>query len=588
MSSIPSAHISGSAAPFAFGAQMLEEVTEEKRGARLLEVNVDLAPQPFVVGWEWSSPRQLEWLGGWSTRHGPARRPLVARGELALGLHYGLAMAGRLLIAMWCAALTACAFDANDSLDCDDGKCDAPQTCGDPRYGNGACDLALDCAVPDIDCFSTFADDPAAVAWWAENEQRLLGAKVPIVPLDDPRYRDVRAALDRGWEAFRVARSVGKLAAARPALVILDRPFASGAFVAGDPMNNTQPFVVFVETAMLALDADPDGVLGIMLHELQHGVGLHLLGDRARFRRYYVAPPGSEPRGREQDDHAEVRAAGEAWRAAASEVGPYSARELGSLPISGVLFNMLAQVLGSALQSHPATCTNAAERIDAITKRVATTKDPIDGSLGDLAWFPPNVAAALAALDNDCLAGFPHSFIDVGAAFAGTTPAEFLAQLNAHDRALVEGKGFVAGLTALVDDRRAAMRATEVAFATEVGVPWSQLRYYSYEEDADEVSMQVMRAQGKDSEGVVDMFVGLLGAGEAKCRAQLAGLLPYGVDLTDEHHATCWRAGNMHRNGGAYAGRAAPTPAAFVGPSTPMATRQPGRLPTPSPPTISN
>lgn len=477
--------------------------------------------------------------------------------------------------------VAACAVDPSGGAQCHDGKCDGgngdvDQTCTDKHYGDGTCDLDLACAVPDIDCFHTFASDADAATWWSATERSALNESFPIIPESDPRYARVRASLDAGWEAFKINRPVGELADQRPALVIVDQPINHAAFVYADDGTGHQPFAVMVETGGLAAGADDDALLGVMMHELQHAVGLHNMADRAsRIRKYYSAMLGKEPMGREQTDDPDLRYLGEAWIDAASNVGPYSQVELGGLPLSGDLQMLLGAAVQSGLQSHAAQCQPIVDRIDQITSTVTGAADPLDGSLPDLTGVDDAVFQVLYDLANDCLADFPYGVIEVGASVAGITPAEFEAKLSASDLALVKGVPFVDGLMALVEDRRANMRATEELFTEGTNQPWTQFRYFSNEEDADDVSAIVMHAAGKDPLSITGFFHAVMPAAtRTACDAKLASGFPgYGVDLTDSHHSVCWRIGHVQRETKTFRARVSAQP------PIPHTVRQVGKWP---------
>ncbi|HEY6033687.1 MAG TPA: hypothetical protein VIV58_05485, partial [Kofleriaceae bacterium] len=430
-------------------------------------------------------------------------------------------------------------------------------------------------AAPDIDCYRMFATDAEAATWWSATEKSELGQTYPIVPESDPRFARVRAALDKGWAAFKVNRPVGKLADARPALVLVDQPFAHAAFVYTDTTAGNQPFAVMVETPALATGATDDALLGVMMHELQHAVGLHNLGDNAtKIQRYYAAPAGQEPFGRDQTDDANLRELAQAWMEAASSVGPYSQVELGGLPLAGDFQTLLAAAVGSGKQNHAAACTPIAMRIDQITQAVVGAEDPLDASLpADLSGVDTAVAEALDSLATDCLGDFPYGVIEVGASVAGITPAQFEMRLQPHDVELVKGVPFVAGLTALVEDRRDTMRAAEGSFAGATGDDWSRLRYFSVEEDADDVSTMVMHGAGLDPTSVASFFRAVLPA-EVGTACEAALPFPgYGVDLTDPHHAVCWRIGHVQRESDTYRART------VVRRALPATVRRPGKWP---------
>ena len=88
------------------------------------------------------------------------------------------------------------------------------------------------------------------------------------------------------------------------------------------------------------------------------------------------------------------------------------------------------------------------------------------------------------------------------------------------------------------------MRAIESKFATAQGQPWSSMRFYSYEEAADDMSVKVTKAAQLDTVGVAGLMMKMLpAADQVKCEQSIAagGLVPYGLNVADEHHGTCWR-----------------------------------------------
>jgi hypothetical protein len=135
------------------------------------------------------------------------------------------------------------------------------------------------------------------------------------------------------------------------------------------------------------------------------------------------------------------------------------------------------------------------------------------------------------------------SYITILADINGKTEQEMRDILPDEDEALVEGKHFIAALATLVNDRRIKMRAIEEGFAADAGEAWSRARHYTTEEEADDATIPVLAAMGREPGGIGP---GLLllddQATQNACNELLAsGAPPYGADLYDDHHANCWR-----------------------------------------------
>ena len=76
------------------------------------------------------------------------------------------------------------------------------------------------------------------------------------------------------------------------------------------------------------------------------------------------------------------------------------------------------------------------------------------------------------------------------------------------------------------------------------------LRFYSTEENADDVSVLVLRAAGLQPNGTADFMVSMLDEDHqiACYRSIDHNEVPaYGVNLLDDHHAPCWRAYHMNQ-----------------------------------------
>ena len=448
------------------------------------------------------------------------------------------------LLAGLTGACTIIDNDDGDSGDKADGFDD--DTCDLPEYGDGTCQSDLACAAPDIDCFVFFEDEAAAGAWFMKFEEVAAAQEFreprAQVPESDPRFQRMRELLDRGWQAYQETNPVGDLAEHRPALVVLEDPSVN-AFVAPDLETGKAGFAVMVQTGALDLDLPEAPMLGLVMHELEHAVALHIVADvKDRIRRYYVADDYAEPFGFEELDDPVAREHGELWRELASEAGPFTSEYLGGLPLDGQL-NQIFDTVVVAAASEPG-CAEPIAALEDLRADIAATRTPIDGGMHPDASVRGRVDAVLAGLRDSCLGGFEQGFIDVVAAIAMTTPEEIRASLTPEDIAMVDGVHFIDAIAALGLDRRSRMRAAEAAFAAASGAAWSALRFYSYEEAADDATVPVLHAMDLAPAGLGTFFMGIF---DDATRSACGNIIdsgrtpPYGADLSDEHHATCWR-----------------------------------------------
>ncbi len=453
--------------------------------------------------------------------------------------------------------LASCVISVEPDDECVGGKCDGGgDSCGDKRYGNGVCDPQIECAEPDIDCFQTFDDDATAATWFTSFEAKLAEeehrAPRTLLSPADPRWAMTRQLLDEGWDAFRENRPVGLLADKRPALVMIDDA-TPNAFVIPDLESGKAGFAVMVQTGLFETGASADGAFGVMMHEFQHVVGLHIVADtKERTRKFYFAS-ATEPLGRTAIDDATAREYGELWRSLADEAGRFHDERLRALPMGGNFTSVLQAAIAQAGTTAVPACMQARANLSTIANGIAAQIDPITGEIPVAADTPTRVDQAMATLTSTCFPGATFGVIDVLAAMTGQTPAAIEASMQPSDVALIKNKPIVEGYSALVLDRRAKLRLLEADIMPRTGKPWSSLRYFSTEEDADDVSVTVLRAANVDPPHAIgDFFVSFLPTeGKARCNAMLANrtVPPYGADLLDEHHGTCWRAHHVRQFG---------------------------------------
>lgn len=465
--------------------------------------------------------------------------------------------------------LSACAGEITDMEE----PGPAPdEECTDPQYGDGTCDPTLSCDAPDIDCFTLFSSQAEADAWFGQMEalQAQQEARAPraIVSTTDPRFGEMRALLDQGWAAYKQVTPVGDLAGVSPALVILQDD-GINAFVYGDPEHGTAAFAVVVQTGTLDALYSDDELQGLIMHELTHAIALHVVpGVKEAMRRFYVAD-GSEPLGFQQADDPVARGYMENWLAVAANVGQYSNAPLAGFPLNGGVDRIFIQGVAGLSAGNAVACAEPIAQFDAVRSDLDSLVSQLDTAihLDGLETEVTNaVNGAMVDLRDVCLPGVTLDFIDVAAEINGTTPDQIRDSLGPELVAAVEDRHFIDGVWALAYSGREQMRAAESEFATAVGAPWSAARYFTTEEAADDATVPVLRAMSLDEHGQgLFLFGAQSEPTQGACEtAMAAGMPPYGANLVDDHHATCWRVAHIEQlaaseSGAASARRIQPT-----------------------------
>ncbi len=322
----------------------------------------------------------------------------------------------------------------------------------------------------------------------------------------------------------------------RVAVVVLQNPTLN-AFVAGSTDKTKVALAVHFHSAILEPQLTDEEILAVVFHELTHVTKLHVLPEvREATQRYYVAVGGTEPIGALQIDDSRVRAHLTRWQELAGLAGAYSRRELGELPVGG----NLADLFEWLLESLEPVCPGQVAEARAVQSELLAARAPLDG---DLVVDSQRAARIKSSLDLLGACGRINSTMSLSQMFASEPqwPTYLHSVLRADELWLLEDPDALTALRILVGDRREKMRTEAAAFEHDLGTPWTAARYFSTEEQADDMSVRVSKAQRFAAPGVSLLMHRLLDD-PALCDAAVAhDAVPYGVRLDDSHHATCWR-----------------------------------------------
>lgn len=428
-------------------------------------------------------------------------------------------------------AVAGCVVGAEDDDNLGgDGKADGAGTCAAPEYGDGTCHIDLACEMPDIDCYVTFETDAAAATWV---DAAALGRGAPL-PETDPRFAKGRKLLDAAWDIYKVQVPLGKLAETRIALVILDNP-TSNAFVLPDADGLRGGHVItFHSKALDGTESDLE-LTGVLFHELKHLSGKHWLPDiEERINKYYAAPEGSEPIGARQANDARVKTHLEPYRKSELFVGPHVAESLQGLPYAGDL-----ETLFRDMTSLLTSCATEVTSINAVYKSLEAATNPVDDSLAIDATTAAQLASSVMALSQCARTSNTMTLTQYLDSIGWL---QFVMGELKNDEASYLAMPMLDGLFGLAAARRASQRDAQVKMQAEIGRPITAMRYFSYEEQADDTSVDMLKRAKLDAAGAASSWLGYLGDKQEQCvAAHAAGPVPYGVYLSDAHHGTCWR-----------------------------------------------
>ncbi|HEY4060197.1 MAG TPA: hypothetical protein VGM39_26465 [Kofleriaceae bacterium] len=453
-------------------------------------------------------------------------------------------MRGIIVAGVVAALMTGCATEGDDASNTDPGggKGDGSGECTDPMYGDGVCQLDLSCGIPDIDCYRTFENDAEAATWFAPQYN------YPVIADTDPRFIRTRALVDKAWDYFKAANPMGQLADKHLALVMLEDPSVN-AFVTSDVETGKAALSIQVLAGLYVDGVTDDDIINVMFHELEHTYGLHVVQDvPAQIRRFYLAD-GSEPIGARQANDANIAERANQWRAMTEFAGPYDTGLLGELPYGGYVGALFADYLTNVRTRDNGTCGDAALSVQDLYAEIAPRSSEFDQSLHLDDTISTRIKARLDAL-SACVAHYPWSLQDF-LAQEGQDWVSYMNTVLTPDEQWLLPESVFETITLLADDRHGQMRAIEDKFQQQIGKPWSDMRFYSFEEAADDMSVRVdqhIKAVNPEvyieAPGVSGLMMKMMSVqDQVQCQQAIdaGGLVPYGLDVADEHHGTCWR-----------------------------------------------
>jgi hypothetical protein len=428
-------------------------------------------------------------------------------------------------------SLTACVVDGDDATQGGNGKADGNGSCTVPEYGDGTCQIDIACDIPDVDCYTPFDNDDAAAAWLTTQMEYTR------ITAPDPRVAKARMLVDRAYELFKSRVQLGSMADKPISMVVLEGN--ANAFVLGDYMTHKGGWSVQVQTGILDGRLPDDQIIGIMEHELTHLAKLHFIPEvKDRVRKFYVAPDGKEPIGESAAENPIAKQYGDDWRKSAILVGLHSNPELGNFPLWGQLGDAFSWYIADVVS---ARCPTQSEAYRNAYASITAGMSQFDQSLKVEATLAPTLEAAVDGL-LQCNATDPQTL----RGYLDSQSPEWIPYLQPYltpDDVQQLDKPILQAITTIVGNRRAKMFAAEASFAKETARPWTALRYYSYEEAADDGWVRILQSDHQDgAANLKGAFMFFLDTQALTCaQALIANTVPYGTNLSDEHHGVCWR-----------------------------------------------
>lgn len=388
--------------------------------------------------------------------------------------------------------------------------------------------------------YKVYADRAAAIAWF-NGAQVLRGdngapSDTPVAATDS-RYADVDKKVADIWAGFVDQFAADTQDLPMP-IVILVESSSPGGYAVFDPDLGLSPNVFMIQTPSLTLG--DDAVRGMIAHELAHHVLKHKWpGVSDKIEKWYDATKTTQDGfGLQQANDKALKTTGDKAQLYGSSTGDYPATQWnGWARPGGSLEQYVTYMHDRAKATNAGPCDTADTALEALAKQADSMRDSTTSSLS-------SDAAQLAQLDTlskdyvaketTCTSVVTGSFFKVigealGESEADIRKAALPDEIEANDTA-----------TSAYD---ALVRLAKKYDGAMLAMDLKNLRYYSYEEQADDVSIGVLKSLGQPGTGIVTFLQqGLLdAAARTKCDSLIAaGEPPYGV-VSDAHHSRCWR-----------------------------------------------
>ncbi|MGE0551339.1 MAG: hypothetical protein AB7R00_30060 [Kofleriaceae bacterium] len=232
------------------------------------------------------------------------------------------------------------------------------------------------------------------------------------------------------------------------------------------------------------------------------------------------------------------------WVPHAWLAGIDSAEQLGGLPLSGDIGDLFWPYLARLN-----VCGSEIETLQGLYATLRSSRGLDDAIVvsPEVTSMLPTVLTALAS----CTAPTSPTLDQLLRSHRSTDPVlvNYIETGLLPDEQSMLALPAIEAMIALVEQRRSKLREIESTFTTSTGRPWSAVRYYSSEEQADDVSVHASLAAALIKPGVSGFMLSMLDTESARCEALLAAgkPYPYGVNLLDDHHANCWRVGHARQ-----------------------------------------
>lgn len=386
--------------------------------------------------------------------------------------------------------------------------------------------------------YKVYPDRTAAIQWFNDGKARGdtgLGSDT-VVAASDPRYADVDAKVSAIWKAFQAQFPADTQDLPTPIVLLVDSP-SPGAYAVWDGSLGLSPNIFMIQVPTLKLG--DDAIRGVIAHELAHHVLKHKWpGISDKIEIWYDATKTSDHGfGFEQTSDATIKKNGKKAQIYGMSTGDYPLTQWnGATRRGGSFDDFVGYIHVKAKATNAQACADADTAYEAMLAYADPFRDPTFSNItmtADQLAQLDTLSKAYIAKETTCTSPVKQTFFQIVAEALEITETEARDQTGAEEVALADkATSAFDAIVQIVKMYDTYMTTTDL----------KNTRYFSFEEQADDTSVGILKALGYAENGMSTYLQkGVMNeSGLAKCNALGTAEPPYGI-ISDPHHSACWR-----------------------------------------------
>jgi hypothetical protein len=394
-----------------------------------------------------------------------------------------------------------------------------------------------------IEHYKMFATHEDAIGWFNGAVPKYFVNPPKAIPLTNPHYDVLEKELDTIWKSFVELFPRDTEGLTKPPFIVLTDSRDVNAFVMYDSDLGVSPHAFIVNLGVFTSKngkANDVQLRGLIAHELAHHVLKHQWpGNKDKTQKWYsIDAATADGFGWQQKDDLKLREKGQLFINNGIYTGDYPLAEWNGVSrTGGTLAGTFTYVHRDSKTKEPEKCAEAEGAQKAIDAYLNTIRDPF----GNLSLTAPNRTRldelTKRFVDKEILCGASS-----GTATLWTSLAKQLGTSEATQKARLP-KSTATIIDSAKSPTEALFKLVKTYDETALGLDASKLRYYSTEEEADDVSVNVLFRSRLDPNAAASFFEDIMlddKTAKACTASANMGEPPYGF-LRDPHHDTCWR-----------------------------------------------